>query len=311
MNRTSPDHSNDIDLIALWQTLWGGKWWITACGMGFGILAMVISLLLPNQYEADVLLSPATDDSQGVLGNLTSQLGGLASLAGINLQGGSKDNTQVALAVLQSRDFLSAFANRHHLAAPLFGAKEWNPDTQQWVWDTDVYDPKQNVWHRDVSPPFKPEPSDWEMVKKLREEVLSVDQDKVSGLVTVSVRSLSPEYAQKWASELVDELNDKMKAMDRAEAKRSIDYLNEQLNKTPLSEVRNIFYQLIQQQVQKMMLIETRDQYAFKVIDPAVVPLEKVAPRRALITIAGGILGGLFGIFLVLFRRAVKDRKQR
>ena len=48
------------------------------------------------------------------------------------------------------------------------------------------------------------------------------------------------------------------------------------------------------------MLAKDNEEFAFKIVDQAVAPRERVRPKRALTAIIGTILGGLLGIFIVL-----------
>jgi LPS O-antigen subunit length determinant protein (WzzB/FepE family) len=48
------------------------------------------------------------------------------------------------------------------------------------------------------------------------------------------------------------------------------------------------------------MLAKVRQEYAFKTIDPAVVPEVKSEPKRALICVLGTLLGGMFAVLWVL-----------
>ncbi|MCW4630976.1 GNVR domain-containing protein [Marinomonas rhodophyticola] len=52
------------------------------------------------------------------------------------------------------------------------------------------------------------------------------------------------------------------------------------------------------------MLAQVQDEFAFKTIDPAVVPEEKAGPKRALICVLAVLLGGMLGMAIVLIRYA-------
>src|SRR6056300_302447 len=81
---------DEIDLLELWNILWKGKWLIIAITAVFAVGTVVYALSLPDIYRTDVLLSPAEDDGSpgGGLSGL-GQLGGLASLAGVDIGGSS------------------------------------------------------------------------------------------------------------------------------------------------------------------------------------------------------------------------------
>jgi uncharacterized protein involved in exopolysaccharide biosynthesis len=62
------------------------------------------------------------------------------------------------------------------------------------------------------------------------------------------------------------------------------------------------------------MLAEVRQDYVFKVVDPAIAPDQKSKPQRALIIIIAGFLGGILGMVIVLYRSGKKShlaRKQK
>ncbi|EEZ85187.1 conserved hypothetical protein [Vibrio harveyi 1DA3] len=99
-----------------------------------------------------------------------------------------------------------------------------------------------------------------------------------------------------------------MKNKDVNQAKKNIEYLEKQLKLTNLSEMQNVFYQLIEEQTKKLMLAEAQDQYIFEMIDPPVVPEEKDSPSRAIICVLGTLIGGILSIFIALIRIAVKRK---
>jgi LPS O-antigen subunit length determinant protein (WzzB/FepE family) len=66
---------------------------------------------------------------------------------------------------------------------------------------------------------------------------------------------------------------------------------------------------MIQSQTETIMLAKVREEYAFKTIDPAVVPEEKTEPKRALICVLGTLLGGMAGVLWVLIRHYGRDQK--
>lgn len=77
---------DEIDLRELFATLWSGKWLIMLVTLMFALGGVAYALYKPNIYQASVLLAPANDE--GNVGGIGGQLGGLASLAGINLGSG-------------------------------------------------------------------------------------------------------------------------------------------------------------------------------------------------------------------------------
>lgn len=109
-NNTNNLNNNDdeIDLGKLFRIIWEGKKIVIAVTTGFAITALVISLVLPNIYQSKALLSAV--DSQGGSGSASQNLGGIASLAGINLSSSSAGNVDKALEKIKTLSFLKTIS---------------------------------------------------------------------------------------------------------------------------------------------------------------------------------------------------------
>ena len=124
----------------------------------------------------------------------------------------------------------------------------------------------------------------------------------------MSVESKSPILAQQWANWLVSDLNHWMREEDIEEYQNNIAYLEDRLEKTLLTDMQKVFYQLIEEQIKKLMLAEVKDEYVLKVVDPAVLPEEKYSPRRAVICILGAFIGGIFSLIVAAIRIARRSK---
>lgn len=288
---------NEIELRDIFSILWRGKWTIVAFTVAFAAAGVAYALYKPNIYKASVLLAPTQDES--ATSRLSGQLGGLASLAGISLGGGVGDQTVMTKEVLQSRAFLTDFIHRHNLSIPLMATEAWDREREKWVIDRELYNLDTGEWLADDDGESL-EPTDWEMVEKFRENHLIISTNEETGMVTVSVKSISPVAAKDWAEKLVHDVNERMREQDVKEAEARIAYLEAKLNETNISGMQQVFYQLIESETRTVMLANAQDEYVFKTVDPAVVPEEKSEPNRALIATAVTIFGGILGVFTVL-----------
>ena len=310
MNQTpeQPYYPDDeIDLLELFATLWRGKWIIIAFTVVFAAAGVAYALYKPNIYQASVLLAPAQDE--GGVSGISGQLGGLASLAGISLGGGSGNQTVMAKEVLQSRAFLTDFIHRHNLTIPLMATEAWDMKNEKWVINREVYNPDTGEWLADDDGESL-KPTNWDMVKTFRENHLSVSTNEETGMVTVSVKSLSPNAAKDWAEKLVQDINEHMREQDVKEAEARIEYLEGKLSETNIAGMQQVFYQLIESETRTVMLANAQDEYVFKTVDPAVVPQEKSEPKRALIAIVATMLGGMLGVFTVFVIAFIRSGKE-
>jgi uncharacterized protein involved in exopolysaccharide biosynthesis len=295
---------DEIDLRELFATIWQGKWIIIAITALFAVASVFYAINQPNIYKSEALLAPAEQEGSGGLAGLAGQFGGLASLAGVNLGGGSSNKAQLAIEVLKSRQFTSDFIQKHNILPDLMAAESWNMQTNTVVYNSEIYDAQNNKWVREVKAPFKPKPSMQEAYKEFS-KIISASTDKESGMVKIAIEHVSPYVAQQWVDWLIKDINQTMKQRDVLEAIKSTDFLTQQLEQTKIADIRAVLYKLVEEQTKTIMFAKVRDEYVFKTIDAALVPEEKFKPKRALICVLGVLLGGMLSVMIVLIRHYV------
>ncbi len=303
-----PTFDDEIDLRELFMVLWEGKLAIILGTVLSALISVSVALYLPNKYTSEALLAPrAEGGAGGTLGQLASQYGGLASLAGINVGGlGEAGKTAIAIEMLKSREFFGEYLYDHVLV-DLMAAQGWDPASKKSIVDASIYDSASQTWVRDVGPGFQVKPSVQEAHKAFVENFLSVSEDKQTGFVTLAVTHFSPSIARDWVFLIVSGANDAVRARDVEEAENSIAFLNEQREKTSLVSLTEVFAALIEQQTKTVMLAAASEEYVFQIIDPPVAPELKSEPSRALICILGVLLGGMLAVVYVLIRHYVKS----
>ncbi|MEF1308615.1 Wzz/FepE/Etk N-terminal domain-containing protein [Vibrio mytili] len=301
---------DEIDLRELFAAIWKGKWIIIATTFVFAVSSVLYALSLPNIYKADALLAPAESSGGGGLSKMAGQLGGLAALAGVNLGGGESSQTDLAVQVMNSRQFVDAFINKHDLLVPVMAAKDWDLTSNQLILDEEIYDPSSGEWLREPDGLRGATPTAQEAFEVFKKDILSVNSDTETGLYTVSVKHYSPYVAQQWVNWLIEDINKVMRERTIAESSQNLEYLNTQLQKTAVADMQSTFYSLIEEQTKSLMLAEVQEEFVFKIVDPAVVPEIKDGPKRALICVLGTLLGGMLGVAFVLVRFAFRKEDE-
>jgi uncharacterized protein involved in exopolysaccharide biosynthesis len=278
---------DEIDLLELIRTLlqaWKTIVGITIVCVGF---AVAYALSSPEVFKAETLLAPASEEKSGPSSAL-NQFGGLAAMAGISIP--SDSNVEQVVATLNSRKFLRTYINQNNLIPVLF-EDIWNPDEQAWM-----------------VPSVENEPTDQKAIESFKAG-LSVDEDKKSGLITLSISWKDPEVAAKWANDLVKQLNEQLREQAIADSQKRVGYLEQELAKTSLQDMRAVLYNLLESEKQKAMLANVNEDFALEVIDPAVAPETREKPKRKLIVALGGVCGGFLGIFAVFFTQFLRKLK--
>ncbi|MGY5721029.1 Wzz/FepE/Etk N-terminal domain-containing protein [Vibrio antiquarius] len=299
----------EIDLRELVINLWKGKFIILVVTVLFGVASIIYALSLPNIYKADTLLAPAETSSSGGLSKIAGQLGGLATLAGVSLGGSESSQTDLAIQVLTSRKFINNFISSHGLLVPLMAVKGWDMEKNTLILDNEVYDSESSTWIRQPDGMRGPIPTAQEAYEIFIKDIIKVSENKDSGLYTISISHNSPFIAQQWLLWLIDDLNNVMRERTIAETSKNLEYLNLQLEKTSVADMQSTFYKLIEEQTKSLMLAEVQEEFVFKMIDPPVIPEVKAEPKRALICILGTLLGGIFGVVIVLAKYGFRHTK--
>ncbi len=268
------EQADEVDLVAIWKLAWGFKYLILTIALLCAVLAGIYAFSLNPIFRAEIVVLPVRSGGMGGGGGLSGQLGGLASiasLAGVNLDSGGGAERE-AKAVLESRKMDEEFIKQNNLIGVLL--------------------------------PNSKNPTLWLAVKAFREGVLTIKEDKRTGLTTIDVDWKDAAVAAQWANGFVALANERNRARAIDEANRNIKFLNEEIEKTRVVEVQRAMYNLIENETKTLMLANARAEYAFTVVDPAVPSERKLSPHRSLYILFGGFVGAAVGLFVAYLRRA-------
>lgn len=277
------NQADEISLKDIADALLARRWMIVLMTLGFAMGATAVAFLLPEKYEASIVLSPVDDGAGGKLGGagaLLSQFGGLAALGGINVGGSGKKAE--AIATLQSHGLTENFIRDNNLL-PILYANKWDAERKAWK----TQDPD------DV-------PTVWKAEKKFAKKIRSIGEDKKTGLVTLTIEWTDAELAAQWAKDLVDRANRDLRAREIKQSQTNLAYLNDQLTKTSVVELQKAIYSLIEAEIKKVMIANGSDEFAFRVVDPPRIAEERSSPKRGLIVAVGLFLGFMLGVVLAL-----------
>ena len=270
------ERGDELSLIELWKVLVEYKLLIIVFTALTTLGAIYYASTLPTIYKAKVLMIPAS----GGGGGLSNRLGGLADMAGVSLGGSSAgaEGEQV-LARLKTRSFLTKHIKEKNLKPILF-ADQWDRVEKKWI---------------------DKEPSDRDSAELLKNMIEAGSHPRSkAGLASLSIEWKNPHNPNKIAdiaNNLVNSINSHAKDRAILEARDSISFLEKELEQTSIVNSQTILYSLIEQQMGKIMMANIRDEFVFKVIDPAVNP--KHAETKPILMVI--FIGIILGIFLASF----------
>jgi uncharacterized protein involved in exopolysaccharide biosynthesis len=282
-----------IDLRMLCAKVLAGRWWVLTSVFVFAAAFTVAQLAIRPIYRAATVLIPASSERNSLSNTLSStlgSLGGIASLAGVNL-GSTDAPTAEALAVLQSRQFTEKFIDDLNLMPELFSDR-WNAGSGTW---------KADYWRSTPTPA--------RAVKYFGKKIRTVTQDKKTGLVTLQIDWRNRDEAAAWANQLAQRLNAEMRNRAIAQAADSLSFLEKELGATTVVETRESISRLMEAQIKQRMLANVTQEYAFRIVDKAMAPDsdDPVWPRKVLFLVGGPLLGLAVGVAAVLTFRSAAD----
>ncbi|MDG1725900.1 MAG: Wzz/FepE/Etk N-terminal domain-containing protein [Emcibacteraceae bacterium] len=272
---------DEIDILEIYKFLFTKKNTIAIYTIFCILLGGIFVFILPNIYKSELVLVPSFHmNSNNKSSNLISSLGVAGGLLGIN-DGKEVSEVEKNLAILRSKLFLYDFFAENNMLPILF-ADDWDETNNNWI---------------NADEPIT-------LLKAYEffiEEILFIDKDLKTGIVRLSIEWTDPELTTSWANKIIVKLNEDIRIRDIQKFENFIHYLENELIKTSVKDRTNYIYNLIEQETQNLMLAISEEEYAFKVIDKAVVPEKKVRPRRAFILIGFAFGGCFIGIFVAFF----------
>jgi uncharacterized protein involved in exopolysaccharide biosynthesis len=120
--------------------------------------------------------------------------------------------------------------------------------------------------------------------------------------VTIRVEWFDPELAARWANLMVARANEDLRARKLRQLESSLEFLQSELRKAQLVELRTAISQVMESQINERMLANVRPEYAFRVIDPAVAADvdQPERPKKLLLAAVGLAAGTLLGLVVGL-----------
>jgi uncharacterized protein involved in exopolysaccharide biosynthesis len=301
--------SQEIKLSHLIAILWRYKASIILFTVTCSSLTVFYAINKPDIYTVNGLYSPKSIDGGSSLSKLAGQFGGLASMAGINLGGGSGDKTDMALEVLRSRAFLQSFIEKHDLTAHLMAVKKWDKASNQLIYDETLFNVETQQWIREVPANKSKIPTSYEAFPFL-EKNLSIEYISKKGIVKIQLNYYSPKIAAQWLNLMVADLNNFWQQKELKQSKKLIEVLTKNAFEASQSELKSVLYSLVAEQTKSYVLAQIEEESVLESVVGIIIPEQKSAPSRTLLCIIGTIFSGFLASIIALIVGISRDRKR-
>ena len=292
--------SEKIDFNEIFKVIISRKIFLLLFTFTVSISSLVYSLKLPNIYKSEALLRVVeqNNNSGGLgIGAIASQYSGFSSLIGMS--GAATSKTQFAIQRIKSRDFLKHLLTFDLVLESLYASEYYDLSSDKLYFDDGIYDLSNDAWVREIPINRNLVPSYLEAYPKYL-DAISIEEDKLSGYINISVKHISPVFANDLLKLIIIEVNNLAKKDDLDEANNSLEYLNAQLDSVTQSDIRKSINDIVESQLKVQMFANIRDDYLLVSLDKPFVPEIRSEPSRSLIVIISTLLGFLFGSILIL-----------
>jgi uncharacterized protein involved in exopolysaccharide biosynthesis len=286
---------DEISLLDLLIVLAKHKAMILKATLGAALLAVAVTLLLPNVYTGTARILPP-QQGQSSASALLGQLGGLAGLAGGAM--GIKNPADIYLAMFKSRTLMEKIANRFGLRQ-LYEEKTLTDTLKMLESNTAFTAGKDGV---------------------ITVEVSDHDPKRAADMANAFVEELAKmmqNFALTDASQKRAFFEQQMK-----QAKNTLTDAEIHLDKTPntslqyMDAVRSVKYQeavweILAKQFEMAKLDEAKDFPLIQVLDHATPPEKKSKPKRSVIVLLATLVAFFLAVILAFARESMLRAKQQ
>jgi len=292
---------DEIDFMELFQILWNEKLKIILITSTAVIFSVFYSLTLPDIYKSETILASTSGSNNNTL-SMSSQYAGVASLAGISLpSSGNIDEIAMTMKIIQSLSFFEKFVMNNDLYFNLLAPNGWNAATNKLTINSDIYNEKGKNWVSSQKFSINGKPS-MQTAHRVFLKNFLIENDKKTGIITLSYKHYSPFIAQQILESLVLEINEMTRSEDIAIAKDSIKFMETELQNINLNSLRSGMNGLILKQIEIITLANSSPEYFLKTLSPPSAPELKSEPKRAILVILVSIIGFLLIITFIILR---------
>ena len=253
--------------------------------LGF-LFSIIYSLSLPNIYRANAFIV----SSEQMSGQLSTGIAGSLNSLGLgNIAPTQQGSVNVNKARLKSREFLISVIKKHDLMPKLFYKS----------WDT-----KNNAWKVEKIPTLI---DGYELLNK---QIAIYGPTPINEIISITLDWHDPSLASQWTNMLIEEINLDARTRKKDEIKQSLFFIEEELSKANVAEVRFSLNELIKSQLRENVFANVKKEYSFRFIDHAIPPTKKSSPNRLIIVLIGSILSFAISIFYLISYLLLNEKKK-
>jgi len=298
---------DEIDLVELAKTIWGGRRMIALFVVLAVLTASAYLNVVERKYTVLLVLKSAQEQSQP---SSISGLGGIASLAGIELPSGSNADFSSFPLLMKSREVAGAIFDDELLIQSIF-SNEWDAEEKEWrppfSFLGTVLSPIKSAVTGSLTTDYLPPNA--ARLSELIEANISASIDSMSNLLNVSTEASDPDLALNLMNRVVSETDALFRERFIKAGSAALEFYKGQLSRAQSGEHREALAQLIVKEEQKLMLATRSSSYVVEILRGPDVSRMPTSPKPNLILALSFMFGLFAGAGLVLLRSVLEKQR--
>ena len=284
MNIDKTQQLKDLDITEIFSIIHQYRVFVISFTLCTSLILLTILLFMPNKYSSEALFYTSSDP-----GSTSSSMRSLAALssfgglAGISLPASDVAEHDISEARIKSRNFLEALIKEKDIRNNIYAANGFD------------FTKKKITYNQRLLNNRSPDIDD---IHKKYIKMLNVSRNKVTGIMSISIKHYSPHFAAEMIDVILKKLDDISREESLKEIEDSIYYLEEKKINTNESEIQDSINALIKSNLEKLMLANIKEEYLVVVISEPFVPKYKSSPPKTLFLIIGFISALFLSILL-------------
>jgi LPS O-antigen subunit length determinant protein (WzzB/FepE family) len=304
-NYKNTNHNDEIDLFVLLSILWNGKIIIILFSIIGVLFASYYLRNVEKKYSFEYRIKPVSDSEQVPS---YSGLGGIASIAGIQLPSNSSGDFKIFKELLTSVEVSQRIFSNRKLIKSIF-SNEWDAEQKIFV------KPKKNKKSIYISTikkfltgnsADKYIPPNPRRLAGLIAANVSFVEDQETGFLHIKGTSSSPEQMIRIIIELTQASDDILRERYIAFSKGPLEFYKEKIRTARSREHREALAQLIGKEEQKLMFASSGKYFVAEPYLKPIISLYHVTPKPKSVLIISFLSGLFVGLIFVLFRNFKK-----
>jgi len=298
----------EIDLTDIINYLISKSYFILLSTLSIALIIIVISLNLKEIYRSEALLNISASNFSDSF-QPPSQITGLASFAGIDLENGNSSKNKspdYVVAKIQSRTFFKHIASFSGILEGIVAEKSYDKSTSKIIYDKKKYDSVSKTWKMKSLKEGKPS---YIKAHELFLANLAVGVDKRTRFISIVYDHSSPFFANKIIELIVREVNSIQMQEDLDESEKALTYLTDLQSTNNIVSIEKSLTSLIGGEIQKQMLASINNEYLIEYIDEPFVPESRIFPRRTILVISTTVISFFLIVFILTFFKFVLGKE--